>query len=160
MRPNLAQTVLPEPTLRENLAHLVTAGMIHRKDSPNGKRYARKDRAGTVEEAFGISLARRSSHEELARLAQQVAAERMQLKIVKEKLLLAGAISARYSQLPWKKVHRVTGENSRWGHFPDREGSSPRGVGRHPGRIVDASRRITQRAGNSVERGSFRLDRC
>lgn len=31
--------------------------MIHRKDSPNGKRYARKDRAGTVEEAFGISLA-------------------------------------------------------------------------------------------------------
>lgn len=34
-------------TLRENLAILVNAGMIHRKDSPNGKRYARKDRAAS-----------------------------------------------------------------------------------------------------------------
>lgn len=28
-------------TLRENLALLVDAGLIHRNDSPNGKRYAR-----------------------------------------------------------------------------------------------------------------------
>jgi len=76
-------------TLRENLAILVTAGMIHRKDSPNGKRYARKDRAGTVEEAFGFSLAPLLARsEELAHLAQQVAAERTQLKIVKEKITL------------------------------------------------------------------------
>ncbi len=76
-------------TLRENLALLVNAGMIHRKDSPNGKRYARKDRAGTVEEAFGFSLAPLLARsEELARLAQQVAAERTQLKILKEKLTL------------------------------------------------------------------------
>ncbi|CAN7675701.1 plasmid replication protein RepC [Pararhizobium sp. LjRoot255] len=76
-------------TLRENLAILVTAGIIHRKDSPNGKRYARKDRAGTVEEAYGFSLAPLLARsEELAHLAQQVAAERMQLKIVKEKITL------------------------------------------------------------------------
>lgn len=76
-------------TLRENLAILVDAGIIHRKDSPNGKRYARKDRGGAVEEAFGFSLAPllvRS--EELARLAQQVAVERKELKIVKEKISL------------------------------------------------------------------------
>ncbi len=76
-------------TLRENLAILVNAGMIHRKDSPNGKRYARKDRAGGVEEAFGFSLAPLLARsEELARLAQQAAAERKQLKIVKEKISL------------------------------------------------------------------------
>ncbi|MQB46055.1 plasmid replication protein RepC [Rhizobium sp. ICMP 5592] len=76
-------------TLRENLAILVNAGMIHRKDSPNGKRYARKDRAGTVEEAFGFNLAPLLARsEELARLAQQVAAERKQLKVVKERISL------------------------------------------------------------------------
>ncbi|WP_047454195.1 plasmid replication protein RepC [Rhizobium rhizogenes] len=76
-------------TLRENLAVLVDAGMIHRKDSPNGKRYARKDRAGAVEEAFGFSLAPLLARsEELARLAQQAAFERNQLKIVKEKISL------------------------------------------------------------------------
>jgi replication initiation protein RepC len=76
-------------TLRENLAILVNAGMIHRKDSPNGKRYARKDRAGEVEEAFGFSLAPLLARsEELARLAQQVAVERKQLKIVKERISL------------------------------------------------------------------------
>ncbi len=63
--------------------------MIHRKDSPNGKRYARKDRAGAVEEAFGFSLAPLLARsEELAHLAQQAALERNQLKIVKEKISL------------------------------------------------------------------------
>ncbi len=76
-------------TLRENLAILVNAGMIHRKDSPNGKRYARKDRAGDLEDAFGFSLAPLLARsEELARLAQQAAAERQQLKVIKEKISL------------------------------------------------------------------------
>lgn len=57
--------------------------MIHRKDSPNGKRYARKDRAGDLEDAFGFSLAPLLARsEELARLAQQAAAERQQLKVI------------------------------------------------------------------------------
>ncbi|MDW5318341.1 plasmid replication protein RepC [Rhizobium sp. PL01] len=76
-------------TLRENLAILVNAGMIHRKDSPNGKRYARKDREGDLEDAFGFSLAPLLARsEELARLAQQAAAERQQLKVIKEKISL------------------------------------------------------------------------
>jgi replication initiation protein RepC len=76
-------------TLRENLAILVNAGIIHRKDSPNGKRYARKDRAGDLEDAFGFSLAPLLARsEELARLAQQAAAERQQLKVIKEKISL------------------------------------------------------------------------
>jgi len=76
-------------TLRENLAVLVDAGIIHRKDSPNGKRYARKDRSGAIEEAFGFSLAPLLARsEELAQMAQQVAAEQKQLKIAKEKISL------------------------------------------------------------------------
>src|SRR6516164_5028081 len=39
-------------TLRRHLAMLVDAGVIVRRDSPNGKRYARRDRAGELEFAF------------------------------------------------------------------------------------------------------------
>ena len=44
-------------TIRRHLAALVDAGMIFRRDSANGKRYCRRDEAGTVEEAFGFDLA-------------------------------------------------------------------------------------------------------
>ncbi|MFD1330204.1 plasmid replication protein RepC [Mycoplana ramosa] len=74
-------------TLRENLALLVHAGLIHRNDSPNGKRYARKGRDGTIEAAYGFNLAPLLARsEELAQLAQQVAEERRRLKIVKERI--------------------------------------------------------------------------
>ncbi len=43
-------------TLRRHLAVLVDAGLIVRRDSPNGKRYARKDGAGEIEIAFGFDL--------------------------------------------------------------------------------------------------------
>ncbi|GAA4164574.1 plasmid replication protein RepC [Shinella granuli] len=74
-------------TLRENLALLVQAGLIHRQDSPNGKRYARKGRDGTIETAYGFSLAPLLARsEELAQMAQQVAEERRRLKIVRERI--------------------------------------------------------------------------
>jgi len=37
---------MPASTLRRHLAALVDAGLIIRRDSPNGKRYARMDEAG------------------------------------------------------------------------------------------------------------------
>ena len=43
-------------TLRRHLSALVEAGLIFRKDSPNGKRYARRSRGGEGGEAFGFSL--------------------------------------------------------------------------------------------------------
>ncbi len=74
-------------TLRENLALLVEAGLIHRNDSPNGKRYARKGRDGAIETAYGFSLAPLLARsEELARMAQQVEETRRRLKIVKERI--------------------------------------------------------------------------
>ncbi|MEZ5752121.1 MAG: plasmid replication protein RepC [Paracoccaceae bacterium] len=46
---------MPGSTLRRHLAHLVAAGVIARRDSPNGKRYARIEEGEKV--AFGFDLA-------------------------------------------------------------------------------------------------------
>ncbi|MGK9264169.1 replication initiation protein RepC [Sinorhizobium meliloti] len=76
-------------TLRRHLALLVEAGLIVRKDSANGKRYARKDRAGEIESAFGFDISpllMRS--EELAGMAQQVAADRAAFRKTKESLTI------------------------------------------------------------------------
>lgn len=43
-------------TLRRHLAVLVECGLIIRRDSPNGKRFARKGRRGEIEQAFGFDL--------------------------------------------------------------------------------------------------------
>ncbi|WP_152047424.1 plasmid replication protein RepC [Aureimonas psammosilenae] len=43
-------------TLRRHLAVLVGAGLLIRRDSPNGKRYARKGEEGAIERAFGFDL--------------------------------------------------------------------------------------------------------
>ena len=74
-------------TLRRHLAALVEAGLIIRRDSPNGKRYARKDRAGTIETAFGFDLSPLHARaEELALMAQQVADERIRFRRARETL--------------------------------------------------------------------------
>lgn len=76
-------------TLRENLALLVKAGLVHRKDSPNGKRYARKSDGGAIEDAYGFSLAPLLARsEELALLAQQVVAERRNIQRHREKITI------------------------------------------------------------------------
>jgi replication initiation protein RepC len=76
-------------TLRRHLAALVDAGLLHRRDSPNGKRYVRREAGGKIEQAFGFSLAPlllRS--EEFAHLAQSVAAERRALSQAREALTI------------------------------------------------------------------------
>lgn len=76
-------------TLCQHLAALGDAGLIQRKDSANGKRYARKDGSGAIEDAFGFSLAPLLARaEELAHAAQQVAAERKRFRIAKEALTI------------------------------------------------------------------------
>ncbi|OYU37756.1 MAG: replication initiation protein [Pseudorhodobacter sp. PARRP1] len=47
---------MAESTLRRHLAVLVNAGLIWRQDSPNGKRYAARDRSGALVQAFGLDL--------------------------------------------------------------------------------------------------------
>lgn len=76
-------------TLRKCLGALVESGVIIRKDSPNGKRYARKGDGGSIEDAYGFSLApllARAS--EFAALAQEVAAEQRRFRVMKDRLTI------------------------------------------------------------------------
>ena len=76
-------------TLRRHIAILVEAGLIVRKDSANGKRYARKSDDGQIESAFGFDLSPLLARaEELAMLAQQVTADRAALRRARESLTI------------------------------------------------------------------------
>ncbi len=78
---------MPESTLRRHLASLVEAGIIARKDSPTRKRYAHKDREGSVELAFGFSFAPlfdRAS--EIAGIADKILAEQKALKRLRDEV--------------------------------------------------------------------------
>jgi len=76
-------------TLRRHLALLVETGLIIRKDSANGKRYARRDRVGEIGTAFGFDLSPLLARsDELALLAQQVASDRTAFRRAKEDLTI------------------------------------------------------------------------
>ncbi|TWB45579.1 replication initiation protein RepC [Rhizobium sp. ERR 922] len=76
-------------TLRRHLAGLVEAGLIIRKDSANGKRFARRDGAGEVSEAFGFSLAPLLARaNEIETLAAQAIADRELLRATRERLTI------------------------------------------------------------------------
>ncbi|MEH6953053.1 plasmid replication protein RepC (plasmid) [Nitrobacter sp. NHB1] len=80
---------MPASTLRRHLAVLVDAGLVVRRDSPNGKRYARKGSAGEIELAFGFDISPlvvRS--EEFESLAADIEAEARALKFVRERITL------------------------------------------------------------------------
>ena len=53
---------MPASTLRKQIAVLVDAGLIVRRDSPNGKRYARKGGEGRLS-SLSVLTSRRSSYE-------------------------------------------------------------------------------------------------
>lgn len=78
---------MPLSTMRRHLARLVAAGVIARRDSPNGKRYARNSRAGRVVFGFDLApLARR--HAEICAAAEAVRAARDTLQRQRETLSL------------------------------------------------------------------------
>jgi replication initiation protein RepC len=74
-------------TLRRHLANLVECGIVIRRDSPNGKRYARKGQGGEVEQAYGFDLtpivARAAEFKELAKT---IRAEKKAYKLARERL--------------------------------------------------------------------------
>ncbi|WP_084570360.1 plasmid replication protein RepC [Methylosinus sp. PW1] len=76
-------------TLRRHLACLVDAGLIIRRDSPNGKRFARKGQGGAIEDAFGFDLAPLVARaEEIENLAEEVRAENRAIALLREKITL------------------------------------------------------------------------
>lgn len=77
-------------TLRRHLAILVEAGIVIRRDSPNGKRYARRGEGGEISEAFGFDLTPLVVRaEEFEQLAAEVQAERKALRLARERVTLA-----------------------------------------------------------------------
>ncbi|MBX9647677.1 MAG: replication initiation protein RepC [Xanthobacteraceae bacterium] len=77
-------------TLRRHLAALVDHGLVLRRDSPNGKRYARKTSAGELEQAFGFDLGPIVARaDEFAALAAAVVAKRQALALLRERITLA-----------------------------------------------------------------------
>ncbi len=80
---------MPATTLRRHLAVLVDCGLIIRRDSPNGKRFARKGRGGQVEQAYGFDLSPIVARaDEFKELADTVRAEKNAFRIAKERLTL------------------------------------------------------------------------
>ena len=115
---------MPASTLRRQLAALVDAGLIVRRDSPNGKRYARKGRAGEIKLAFGFDLAPLVVRaEEFEGMAQEIEAETRAIKLAKERITLCrrdiakmiatgieeGVPTGRVGQGPasWQELHAV-----------------------------------------------------
>ncbi|TAN04454.1 MAG: replication initiation protein RepC, partial [Rhizobiaceae bacterium] len=80
---------MSEPTLRRHLAVLINCGLIIRRDSPNGKRYARKGRGGGFEEAFGFSLAPMLARAgEFSEAAERVRMDNRALRLMRERITL------------------------------------------------------------------------
>ena len=80
---------MPATTLRRHIAVLVDCGLIIRRDSPNGKRFARKGRGGQIEQAYGFDLAPIVARaEEVKELAEAVQAEKKAFRVAKERLSL------------------------------------------------------------------------
>ena len=117
-------------TLRRHLAALVDCGLIIRRDSPNGKRFARKGQGGTIEMAFGFDLSPLVARaEQFEAWAEDVRAE--------ERALETGARA--HHALPAR--HRQDDRDGRRGGRADPPGRAgavrlvrdPRALSRHPG---------------------------
>jgi replication initiation protein RepC len=80
---------MPAATLRRHLAVLVDCGLVVRRDSPNGKRYARRGRSGDIEMAFGFDLGPLVARaEEFESWAEEVRAEERALKLARERITI------------------------------------------------------------------------
>ena len=107
-------------TLRRHLAALVEAGLVIRRDSPNGKRYARKGEGGEIAQACGFDLtprvARAGECEALACTAREQARGRYLLReeISLHRRDIAKTIAAAFEEEipgPWtvlaERFHRL-----------------------------------------------------
>ncbi len=124
-------------TLRRHIAGLVDAGLIVRRDSPNGKRYARKGEGGEIDQAFGFDLTPLVARaEEIESLAEDVRAADRALRLARERITICrrdiakmiatgleeGVPTRREGRGPadWSEVHA---------HFRSIVGGIPRNAG-------------------------------
>ncbi len=80
---------IAEATLRRHLAALVEAGLLIRRDSPNGKRYVRRGEGGAIAQAYGFDLTPLVARaDEIAALAGEVRAAAQALRVARERVTL------------------------------------------------------------------------
>jgi replication initiation protein RepC len=69
---------------------LIEAGVITMRDSPNGKRYGVRDRAGRITEAYGFNLSPLAArYSEFVRLAEEARAERAEMGWLRRRATIA-----------------------------------------------------------------------
>jgi replication initiation protein RepC len=69
---------------------LIEAGLIAMKDSPNGKRYGKRDPKGQIVEAYGFDLSPIAArHAEFRRLAEEAKAERAEIGRLRRRATIA-----------------------------------------------------------------------
>lgn len=69
---------------------LIEAGVITMKDSPSGKRYGVRDRAGRITEAYGFDLSPLAArYAEFVRLAEEARAERIEMGRLRRRATIA-----------------------------------------------------------------------
>jgi replication initiation protein RepC len=80
---------MAETTLRRHLRALVDAQLVNRKDSPNGKRYARRGEGGGIEQAYGFDLTPVVARaEEFEHLAAEVRRRRLAASLARERITI------------------------------------------------------------------------
>ena len=80
---------LSDASLRRHLAALIEAGLVIRRDSPNGKRFARRGEGGQLTHAYGFDLAPLAVRaDEFGALAEAARAEILAQKLAREKATL------------------------------------------------------------------------
>ncbi len=95
---------MPESTLRRHLAALVRAGLILRRDSPNGKRYASRASTGDVRRAFGFDLRPMLVRAtEIADAAMQARAHERELRHLRESVIIHLRDAAKL--LAWARIN-------------------------------------------------------
>lgn len=69
---------------------LIEAGLVTMRDSPNGKRYGKRDAKGRIVEAYGFDLSPLAlRHGEFVRLAEEARAEREELRRLRRRATIA-----------------------------------------------------------------------
>jgi replication initiation protein RepC len=119
-------------TLRRHIAALVEAGLLFRRDSPNGKRFCRRDDHGSVEDAFGFDLAPLALRaDEILAFAEEVRAEEKALKLLRSEVTL--------HQRDIAKIIDIAIEEGRAGDWAD-----------HLQRLATLGRRIGRRTAFAI----------
>src|SRR5256885_13566464 len=81
---------LSETQVKDINRRLIELGLVTMKDSPNGKRYGKRDPKGLITEAYGFDLAPIAArHAEFVRLAAEGRAERAAMGRLRRRATIA-----------------------------------------------------------------------